>query len=178
MTANINSILLAGPLSNIKISESQWGLQARAVLAGINIKINGKEKDKERIIPQLDKFQAAVLFDGTINSVQDKNDAAKIWHSVDVSSSRIIPVQTQVPVINVAQIVGKVVQVTDNWLTVAASYQNKKTQEWKDRYMYVLGLSNMAHAQGKDILVTGRVSPKHNGTWFMHVEADTILLLS
>jgi len=176
MVAHINSVLLAGPFNGVKIRQTQYGPVANANLCGIKLDIQGKEDDK--ILPNLDKFQSAVVFDGTMESKQDTKDPQKIWHSVRTSSSHIIPVETQIPTLNTVTIVGRVVRADDTWVTVATSYMIKKTQEWRERYIYALCKTPMADAQGKTVLLVGAVRPKYNGNWLMYLEAETALILS
>lgn len=174
---NVNSILIAGPLSNAKVSVDKFSTVIRARIATINVTIRAdatKPYDKN-IIDNIASTQAAVLYDATLNSEQDKKDPSKMWHNVNATPNRLSLINSQIEIVNRAHMVGKVVQTNDRWLTLACSYKAK--EEWKNRYVYVLTSDSTDIYRGKMLLVLGAVRPGYQGTWFIHVEAEKVVVL-
>lgn len=177
MLSHMNSVILAGPLSGVKVYETPYGSLVRANLAGIAINVNlNKDKDYEKnILSNINSFQSAYVYDGSLQSQQDKKDPKKMWHNVNVSSNRLWLTNQQLEIVNVARIVGRVVQTDANWMTVACSYKAKT--EWKDRLLYVLGQGDMTHSKSATIIATGPIRPKYNGNWFTYVEAERVVVV-
>jgi len=177
MASHMNSVLLSGPLSNVKVIETQYGSMVKGNLASVSINLNlDKNKEHEKnLLENIATSQSAYIYDGTLSSQQDKKDPQKIWHNINVSPSRIWLTNQQVEIINMAWIVGKVVQTNANWITVACSYRVK--EEWRNRILYVLGQADMTHTKNATIIATGPVRPKYNGNWFTYVEAERIVVM-
>lgn len=175
-----NDVILAGPVS--RVTERMFGdfgfLEMN--LAAVKVKFGLKTRDKRSMaLPEFAKTcRSAVLYAGSFNTRQDKKDLSKWWYTVSGRVSGVAFLQTEVPILNHAEVVGTVRSVANEWMYVACRYlipgRDGQKATYGENCVWVLCPHPAESYIGKEVLAVGSARPRVGAEWQLHLAAEGI----
>lgn len=180
----LNSVIMAGPISKFKIGKAMdFGTNLSFLVGGVS--------DVPIRVSMLSKFQRQIEAGQSAKSVVITNGFMDCWTSkpdgkdnfqVSARPAGVFFLESMVEPYCSVQVEGEIVAANGQWGLLHSSYkvpgkEGAEAHEKSRKVNVALSLPMDPSMVGCNVLVTGRLVPKVNDTWFLHVFAEHLYVL-
>lgn len=183
---HLNTVVLAGPITNVKAGREMYGKTQFSFLVGTdngNIRVSARVKNKAMI--QVAQHAKSVVVTGGYMSSWRQDKQKGVIHdkfSIEARANGMRFLDFMIKPWTEVQVEGVIAAAAQNWATLGIGYMSMvketkvKIQGW--RYGQVLFKGPVPEAAvGTPTLIIGKPTPKFGNDWLLHIVPDYAVLM-